>query len=163
MAEKNIKDRFLNYGKYFIKEIIPVTVGILIALSIGNWNEYKKDTKYINQILSSIHSDLTDSKKSIEEKIPDQKSLIDSLGFYSDNNNKSILDIAMKVNGFQTPTIKMNSWRAISNSKIELIDYKKVAVLSEIEEINEVLKMKTQYLMNFVYTNISSRPLKRGV
>ncbi len=157
MAKKSIKNRFLNYGKYFIKEIIPVTAGILIALSIGNWSENKKDTKYVNQILTSIQSDLNETKMSIDEKIPDQKSLIDSLDFYSNNDSLTVLDIALKVNGFQTPTVKMNSWKSISNSKIELIDYKKVAILSEIEEINEVLKMKTQYLMSFVYSNINSK------
>lgn len=157
MIQKNVINSVIDNGKYFIKEIIPVIVGILIAFYINNWNENKKDSKYINQILSSIHSDLTNSKISIEEKIPDQESLIDSLAFYSDDNKTTILNILKKVDGFQTSTIKMNSWKAISNWKIELIDYKKVSILSEIEEINEMLKMKTQYLMNFIYTNINSK------
>jgi hypothetical protein len=42
------------YIKAFFKEIVPIIIGILVALYINNWNENKKDEKYINQILSSI-------------------------------------------------------------------------------------------------------------
>ena len=33
------------YFKYAIGEIILVVIGILIALQINNWNEYKKERK----------------------------------------------------------------------------------------------------------------------
>lgn len=35
-----------------IREIVPVIIGILIALLINNWNEDRKDKKYLNQIFS---------------------------------------------------------------------------------------------------------------
>ncbi|MDW5290710.1 hypothetical protein [Formosa sp. PL04] len=40
----------------------------------------------------------------------------------------------MKVNEMYIPTIKINSWKAISNSKIELMEYDKVSTLANIEE-----------------------------
>jgi hypothetical protein len=33
----------MSYLKYFTKEIIPVIIGILIALFINNWNEERKE------------------------------------------------------------------------------------------------------------------------
>lgn len=43
------------YFKYAIGEIILVVIGILIALSINNWNEDRKKAKqeafYISQLL----------------------------------------------------------------------------------------------------------------
>jgi hypothetical protein len=46
------------YFKYAIGEIVLVVIGILIALSINNWNNDKKDKqaelKYLNQIRKSL-------------------------------------------------------------------------------------------------------------
>jgi hypothetical protein len=139
--------------KALIKEIFPIIVGILIALWINNWNETQKDKKYINQISSSINKELTETTEDIIDNIAIQKSLIDTLDFYKKDDKISIFDILMKVNGIQIPTIKINSWKAISNSKIELMEYDKVSTLANIEEQKEILKMKSQNLMNFIYPN----------
>lgn len=151
-----MSQKLKKYSGYLIKEMIPVILGILIALYINNWNENRKDTRYINHILTSINNDLAETKTSIDSNFSDQQSILDTLDFYMEDDQISIADIGMKVNGFQLPIIRLNTWKAISNSKIELIDYEKVVVLSQLEEINEALKMKTQYLLNFVYTNLDS-------
>ncbi len=39
LADNN---QFFKYSKYAIGEIVLVVIGILIALSINNWNEQKK-------------------------------------------------------------------------------------------------------------------------
>lgn len=48
------------YFKYAIGEIILVVIGILIALSINNWNETKKErkleTKVLNELLASLEN-----------------------------------------------------------------------------------------------------------
>ena len=36
-------NQFFKYSRYAIGEILLVVVGILIALQINNWNEFKKD------------------------------------------------------------------------------------------------------------------------
>lgn len=147
------KYRFLNYGKYFIKEIIPVTVGILIALSISNWNENRKDKNYINQISASIDKELNETSEDIITNKKIQKSLIDTLDFYKNYDEISLFDILIKVDGIHMPTIKINSWKAISNSKIELMEYDKISALANIEEQKELLKTKGENLINFIYPN----------
>lgn len=97
------------YIKSFFKEIIPIIIGILVALYINNWNENKKDEKYINQILSSINKELEESNEDIKNKIPQQKRLIDTLSFYKDNDKVSLFDVMMKVNGIQMPQIRISS------------------------------------------------------
>jgi hypothetical protein len=139
--------------KAFLREIVPIIVGIMIALWINNWNENRKDKKYISQISSSIDKELTETTKEIIDNVATQKSLIDTLDFYKKDDKISIFDIVMKVNGIQMPTIKINSWKAISNTKIELMEYDKVSTLSDIEEQKELLKAKSQNLMNFIYPN----------
>ena len=149
------------YIKAFFKEIVPVIIGILIALYINNWNENKKDGKYINQILSSMDKELKESNDDIKKKMPQQQTLIDTLNFYKKNDTISIFDVMMKVNGIQIPKIRISSWKAISSSKIELLEYDRVSALANIEEQKETLLLKTQYLMNFLYPNIKDTSIDK--
>ena len=142
-----------NKLKALLKEIVPVIAGILIALWINNWNENRKDRNYVDRISNSINLELTETVEDIIINIEAQKSLIDTLDFYKPDDKISILDVMMKVNGINMPTIKINSWKAMSNSKIELMEYDKVSSLANIEEQKELLKYKSQNLMNFIYPN----------
>ena len=138
----------------FFKEILTIIVGILIALYINNWNEDRKDANYINKIFVSMDKELKESNDDIKKKMPQKQTLIDTLGFYKKNDSISIFDVMMKVNGVQIPQIWISSWKAISSSKIELLEYDRVSALANIEEQKELLLSKTQYLMNFLYPNI---------
>ena len=46
------------YFKYAIGEIVLVVIGILIALSINNWNESKKERKLEKKVLSELLTSL---------------------------------------------------------------------------------------------------------
>jgi short-subunit dehydrogenase len=105
---------------YIIKEVIPIIIGILIALFINNWNEDRKDKKYLNQMFSSIESELEESNIDIKRVIPKQLASIDTLDVYLNNEKVTLYEIIMKSNGIQMPIIKTNTWNAIANSKIEL-------------------------------------------
>lgn len=137
----------------FIKEIVTIIVGILLALWINNWNESRKDKKYINQISSSINKELKETSEDITYNLAIQKSLIDTLDFYLQDNNISLLEITIKSQGIYMPTIKINSFKSLSNSKIELIEYHKISAFSNIEEQKEILKTKSERLVGFVYSN----------
>ncbi|MGJ1264442.1 hypothetical protein [Sphingobacterium spiritivorum] len=150
-----MKRKIKDYSIQFIKEIIPVIAGILIALFIDNWNSERKDKAYINQIFSTIQSELVESKEDIKAIIPKQRSLIDSLDFYANNKDVAVLDIVMRSKGIYIPKVKINAWKSVSNTKIDLIDYKKIATLSNIEELKQTLNDKSDFLMGFLYSNIN--------
>ena len=141
--------------KHFLKEIIPIIVGILVALYINNWNEERKNEEYMKQISSSIRNELKEANKEITEKIPNQKSLIDTLNYYMSDNKISLFDIIVKNNGIRTPIIKMNAWKAISNSKIELLKYDKMTVLADIESEKGIMNQKLDKLLTLVYANLN--------
>ncbi len=140
--------------KQIVREIIPVIIGILIALVINNWNEERKDKKYLNQIFSSIKMELEESNADIERVLPKQKALIDSLDVYLDDETVSLIDIVMIANGIQKPEIKTNSWKAIANSKIELIKYKQLSALSDIEERKENINVRIEKTTDFIFENL---------
>ena len=54
------------YFKYAIGEIILVVIGILIALSINNWNEDRKTKDTIKGIYGIVKSDLESDVKTID-------------------------------------------------------------------------------------------------
>ena len=137
----------------FIKETLPIISGILIALYINNWNENRKEENYINYISAAINAELTETNEDIINILSVHESFIYTLDFYSIDDKVSLLDIAIKANGIQIPTIKINSWKAVSNSKIELMEFNKVSILAEIEESKEILKMKAEKLAAFTYSN----------
>lgn len=140
-------------ARWFFKETIPVIIGILIALLINNWNEDRKDKRYLNQIFSSIENELEESGLDLKRVIPRQLASVDTLNIYMNNDKVTLYEIMIKSNGIQKPVIKTNSWNAIANSKIELIDYKKLSALSDIEERKENLNQRIERQMEYGFQN----------
>ncbi|RIA09216.1 hypothetical protein OE09_1045 [Flavobacteriaceae bacterium MAR_2010_72] len=64
------------YFKYAIGEIILVVIGILIALSINNWNEKQIEKKQIRNIYARIVKDFNNSVVEIDSGIEDMNSNI---------------------------------------------------------------------------------------
>ncbi len=139
---------------YIIKETVPVIIGILIALFINNWNEDRKDKEYLNQIFSSIEKELEESLTDIERVIPKQMASADSIQKYINNEEVSIYNIITRSNGVHAPRIKTNAWKAIANSKIELIAYDKLSALAGIEERKENLRWRLEKQMDFMFQNM---------
>jgi len=65
ISEKSSKSRSANYLKYAIGEIVLVVIGILIALSINNWNESRKDGKIETKALMALQLEFTESLNKI--------------------------------------------------------------------------------------------------
>jgi hypothetical protein len=61
------ENKFSKYLIYAVGEIVLVVIGILIALSINNWNELRKENETVKSSLvaikSNINEDITDLKK----------------------------------------------------------------------------------------------------
>ncbi len=97
--EKNKTGKYL---KYAIGEIVLVVIGILIALSINNWNETRKDRgteRYLlNQMLLEMNEDvktLNQEKEKISSQLPLIKNLVVALGNESveaPTFNKAVMD-----------------------------------------------------------------------
>ncbi|MFS4417059.1 hypothetical protein [Maribacter sp. 2307ULW6-5] len=140
--------------KALVKEIVPIILGILIALYIDNWNQNRKDQKYVDQMIASMDKELEESLEDIKKTLPQQTTLIDSLAFYGKDEQVSIFDVMMKANGIHLPSIKTTSWKAISTSKLELMAYKRIRTMTQIQEQKENMLAKCRLLMDFTYQNI---------
>ncbi len=144
-----------------IMEVIPVIIGILIALFINNWNEDRNNNNYLDQIFSTIEKELEESNLDIKETIPMQMASADTISFYLNDENVSLYDIMMKGNGINIPIIKTNSWKAIANTKIELVEYEKLSALADIQERKENLIIRTERQMDFIFQNFEKTDQKK--
>ena len=62
-------NQFFKYSRYAIGEIVLVVVGILIAISINNWNEQVKENKIEHKYLERLVMDLAVDSSYYEQKI----------------------------------------------------------------------------------------------
>lgn len=91
------KNKFSKYLTYAIGEIVLVVIGILIALSINNWNNDKKDKqaelKYLNQIRKSLQENNLILKERI---VNDEKTLKFGDQLYNHFKTKKELNDSIK-------------------------------------------------------------------
>jgi len=59
----------LKYARYAIGEIVLVVIGILIALQINNWNEYRKAKTIEKELLQQFHTELNSDINAIENTL----------------------------------------------------------------------------------------------
>jgi hypothetical protein len=62
-------NKFFKYSRYAIGEIVLVVIGILIALSINNWNEQRKKISEENELLGVLLQELESNVKNINRVI----------------------------------------------------------------------------------------------
>jgi len=66
------------YLKYAIGEIVLVVIGILIALQINNWNEYRKEGIKEQVVLTQLKEDYLSNLNQLEEKMTTRTIIINS-------------------------------------------------------------------------------------
>jgi len=143
------------YLKYAIGEIVLVVIGILIALSINNWNEnrkqYKQGKEYINEFYKDVEDDVI-YLESIINRLEDQKSnaskvlhvfeskdkyVADSVAFISQN---SLTNMVIPVNRRKNTYDELKATGMLGMIKND-------SVISKVKEFYEVYDLRiSQFL-----------------
>ena len=85
------------YFKYAIGEIILVVIGILIALSINNWNEQRKQQKIEQEYLLSLQSEFNTNMDKINSSIAENETIINGInGLLNLFDNKKLDTVSDK-------------------------------------------------------------------
>ncbi len=66
----------LKYLRYAIGEIVLVVIGILIALSINNWNEYRKERLLEYGMLDKISENILEDIRQYERRVAGDSMII---------------------------------------------------------------------------------------
>ena len=94
------ENKFSKYLIYAIGEILLVVVGILIALSINNWNESVKTKTLEKQLINLLLTDLREKRKENISDYADAQLFI--------NNFQPTIDTWEKEKKIDTTNLKMN-------------------------------------------------------
>ena len=81
------------YLKYAIGEIVLVVIGILIALSINNWNENRKSDEIRKNYYHQLVIDLENELNNLEKRIDGLNKSIESHNSYNDYAKTSNLEL----------------------------------------------------------------------
>jgi len=133
LADEN---RGLKYARYAIGEIVLVVIGILIALSINNWNEGRKDKIQEKRIITDLNIEFSKNINIINE-------IIEKV----ENSSRSCFTIMelMNMNADQLSNYKIDSliylsieykhFNPINNTLFEIFQMGNLKIIS-----NKVLK-----------------------
>lgn len=146
------------YLKYAVGEIILVVIGILIALSINNWNEYRKDRNQEREFLVQLQSEFESNLNQLDQKIALRKDMIKAAITllncidFPENCNPDIISTNIGYS-ILAPTFDPIVNDIISSGRIQLLqsaDLKQKLSLwtSEIVQVTEEEQMWTHYRSN---------------
>ena len=147
------------YLKYAIGEIILVVIGILIALSVNNWNELQKlnerEISVAKELYIELNENLTSVKNQLElwetrdNKISEVITLIETENITI--NNREFDSILIYVIGLSNFKLKQSKFQRIIS--LENFEFKKSPLL-----INDMLSLNDMYttLMQYYYQNDES-------
>lgn len=137
-------------------DMIPVILGILIALFINNWKESADNQRFKYKTLNYIKQELQGNREELTEAINQQETLVDTIQVYANDDLVSLVETIMKADGIKVSSIYNTSWKAFQNTKIELIDFEIISLLTNLEELKQLLNLKFSKLTDFVYTHAKS-------
>jgi hypothetical protein len=170
------KNKTAKYFKYAIGEIILVVIGILIALSINNYNNRRQERKIEQEYILSLQSEFEINLNKINNSIKENKERLDSvdkmLTLFDNTVRDTISDKAMSnifysvfdgeaiynpANGVLTDIISSGNLNLIQNKKLRqrLASFESKLEFLKIVE-NAISSMKSE-LKNQLYKNGSIR------
>ena len=116
------------YFKYAIGEIVLVVIGILIALSINNWNQNRIDKKREITLLEQLLDNFLANKKNIENGLKNYENekkylecTIKNTGPEVEIPNRATLDSISSINYVTVELVFGSKNNMFSNQQIELI------------------------------------------
>lgn len=142
-----------NTLKKILLDIIPVVFGVLIALFIGDLKESYDDQKFLDNMYGTIAKEMQTNTEAVSEVLTNHYTFIDSLNA---NLDKDVSIAELLQTNFQKANIQNTGWHSFINSKLELVDFEAILILSTLDEVKQSLNLKFDQLMNFVISNLNS-------
>ena len=166
---RSFRQRFLNEGqgkKYFfyaIGEIFLVVVGILIALSINNWNKEKELRKAERKVYQNILSKINNDKNDIEANViynDDRMVQFHHADAIIESNDREQIDtlkvILRKLYEYSDVDVSNNIYQNLVNSgELKLLKNDTIILqLQELEEhyiyINRIESIHWQVILRYI-------------
>jgi len=171
------QNKFVQYSRYAIGEIILVVIGILIALQINNWNEKKKEKLNEAKILKTLNEEFLENKITLDSTLVLLNKSADALSFVLKNiDEKPKINLTpIQLDSVLYSTISNPYWKrseftlrnlessgklsSLSNQKLKKKLYEYSLAVTDITDKDEDATIGFNHLLNFFKKNGSLRNL----
>jgi len=135
------ENKFSKYLIYAFGEIILVVIGILIALSINNWNENRKLNEQRKELIDNLITDFTDTNESIELAIKKKEDGLKKMNDF------------MKIVQNETQTVSVDSLRKMAMVFFSEDNYKpNILSYNEAVSNGQFKLLKSRALIKYIDT-----------
>ncbi len=139
--------------KIYLKELTIVTMGVLVALIISNFKENSQARKYHSASINAIKNEVIANNANLKNVFEKQTRLQDTIEKYS-TEPISLKELILKANGLQGATMSNTGLEFYSRNEMNSIDFELMSNLIRMNILSELIGMKMDKLMDFVYPNI---------
>lgn len=144
----------------FFKEVTIVVIGVVIAVSIGDYKEKLQNEAYLKKTLLAIENEILSSQSEIDTVLQRHISLYQKLESDFDENELTIGEFVSGAGGFQVASIKNISLRFFISNKAELLKFELIEQLLDIELKTTMLSDKIERFSDFAYEHVSDKDEK---
>jgi hypothetical protein len=142
---------------HFVQEIAIVVIGVLIAVSIGNFKEKADNKRYIRKTLLAIENEIKLSQSEIDTVLERHLKLYEKLENESGENEQTIGEFVLISGGFQVASVKNIGLRFFVSNKAELLEFELISQLLDIEFATNILSKKIDRFTGFAYEHVNDR------
>lgn len=139
----------------YLKEISIVVIGVLIAVSIGNYKEKLDNKAYLQKTLKAVQSEVLSSQVDLDTVLQSHIDLYGKLEHEFGEKEQTLGEFLLSSGGFKAAAIKNISLRFFISNKAELLEFEIISQLLDIETSTNLLSSKIDRLANFVYDHIN--------
>ncbi len=133
-----------NFVLYAIREVLLVVVGILIAVSINNWNEKRKQGIELDNILLTVKDNLSSDIVRIDEILnyyEKRDSIFKNVlaGQYTEVDYQTRPELAFLILGYPELSLNTRGFQLLEEFKGNITDHKEDIVQQVVEFYNKQL------------------------
>lgn len=169
IKEKKYKEYFV----FAIGEMLLIIIGILVALQIDNWNEYRKEGRKEQSLLQQLKKEFESDLEQLESKIMIREIIIrnsQKMISYIDNPNnvdKDSIIFALSQGNYR-PTFDPIVKDILTPNELALIQDDRLRELlshweTNVKQINELETFWENYVINTKYPYFAEKKLTRKI
>lgn len=143
----------INKTKAYLKELTIVTIGVLIALFVSNFKENSQARKYHMASIKTIKNEVTENNANLKIVLEKHTRLQDTIEKFR-AEHISLEELIRNANGLQAATLSNTGLEFYSRNEISSIGFEMMSFLIRMNSLSELIGMKMDKLMDFVYPNI---------
>lgn len=140
--------------KKFGYDLLPVAVGVFLALVLNNAQQVWKEDSFQKQLLSTIFEENETNKKSITDLLEKQKMTIDTLNHYVQNEEYTVFELIKKVNGLSTPNLANYGAIYLLNNNQSLVEVELLLKLAELDSQHKVFQLASDQIIDQLYDDL---------